>query len=206
MPFDAAKLAKLQAQAAQTRIGAYGGFTIILDDTDAITYYLLYHLSFIILNCMLTCPPFSSHLWRLRRRFRYRQLNLLSMDLPNNALLDILMLNVFARRARLSIVTVYAPPSGPCRPGGKGTVRRKVVKTTKASGGQDDRKLQAALKKLNMQPISNVEELNMFREDGSVLHFSAPKGMCYCPCSMLRTESMSQGGRFDSGAVVEVLY
>lgn len=48
MPFDAAKLAKLQAQAAQSRIGAYGGFIIILDDTDAITYCLLYLLSFII--------------------------------------------------------------------------------------------------------------------------------------------------------------
>jgi hypothetical protein len=39
MPFDAAKLAKLQAQAAQSRIGAYGGVVVILDDTDAITYY-----------------------------------------------------------------------------------------------------------------------------------------------------------------------
>ncbi|CCA74014.1 probable transcription factor BTF3a [Serendipita indica DSM 11827] len=62
------------------------------------------------------------------------------------------------------------------RIGGKGTPRRKVVKTAKAGGGQDDRKLQAALKKLNMQPITGVEELNMFREDGNVLHFSAPKG------------------------------
>ncbi|CAG7849481.1 Nascent polypeptide-associated complex subunit beta Short=NAC-beta; AltName: Full=Beta-NAC [Serendipita indica DSM 11827] len=61
------------------------------------------------------------------------------------------------------------------RIGGKGTPRRKVVKTAKAGGGQDDRKLQAALKKLNMQPITGVEELNMFREDGNVLHFSAPK-------------------------------
>ena len=120
------------------------------------------------------------------------------MDSVNNTSLDILMLNVFAGRDRLSIVAVYAPLSGSCRPGGKGTVRRKVVKTTKASGGQDDRKLQAALKKLNMQPISNVEELNMFREDGSVLHFSAPKGMCYCPCSMLRTKSMSEDERFNS--------
>lgn len=60
--------------------------------------------------------------------------------------------------------------------GGKGTPRRKVVRTGKAGGGQDDRKLQAALKKLNMQPIPGVEELNMFREDGNVLHFTAPKG------------------------------
>ncbi|PVF97256.1 NAC-domain-containing protein [Serendipita vermifera] len=59
--------------------------------------------------------------------------------------------------------------------GGKGTPRRKVVSKAKSGGGQDDRKLQAALKKLNMQPITGVEELNMFREDGNVLHFSAPK-------------------------------
>lgn len=137
------------------------------------------------LDCTLTCPRFSSHLRRLRRRFCYRQLNLLSMDSPNNTSPDMLVLVVFARRDPDSIVPVYAPPSCPCRPGGKGTVRRKVVKSTKASGGQDDRKLQAALKKLNMQPISSVEELNMFREDGSVLHFSAPKGMCYCPCPIL---------------------
>ncbi|KAG8818179.1 Nascent polypeptide-associated complex subunit beta [Serendipita sp. 400] len=61
------------------------------------------------------------------------------------------------------------------RIGGKGTPRRKVVNKAKAGGGQDDRKLQAALKKLNMQPIPGVEELNMFKEDGNVLHFSAPK-------------------------------
>jgi nascent polypeptide-associated complex subunit beta len=51
------------------------------------------------------------------------------------------------------------------------------VNKAKSGSGQDDRKLQAALKKLNMQPITGVEELNMFREDGNVLHFSAPKGM-----------------------------
>ncbi|KAI9458638.1 putative transcription factor BTF3a [Lactarius psammicola] len=41
------------------------------------------------------------------------------------------------------------------RIGGKGTVRRKI--------------------KLNVQPITGVEEVNMFREDGNVLHFTAPK-------------------------------
>ena len=41
---------------------------------------------------------------------------------------------------------------------------------------QDDKKLQGALKKLNVQPIPGVEEVNMFREDGNVLHFTAPKG------------------------------
>lgn len=60
--------------------------------------------------------------------------------------------------------------------GGKGTVRRKVVRKPKASTAQDDKKLQGALKKLNVQPVTGVEEVNMFREDGNVLHFTAPKG------------------------------
>lgn len=63
----------------------------------------------------------------------------------------------------------------PCS-GGKGTVRRKIVRKSKPSNTQDDKKLQGALKKLNVQPITGVEEVNMFREDGNVLHFSAPKG------------------------------
>ncbi|KAG7094940.1 Nascent polypeptide-associated complex subunit beta [Marasmius oreades] len=61
------------------------------------------------------------------------------------------------------------------RIGGKGTVRRKVVRKSKPASAQDDKKLQGALKKLNVQPIPGVEEVNMFREDGNVLHFTAPK-------------------------------
>ncbi|KAF8490043.1 NAC domain-containing protein [Gautieria morchelliformis] len=61
------------------------------------------------------------------------------------------------------------------RIGGKGTVRRKIVRKAKPSNAQDDKKLQSSLKKLNVQPIPGVEEVNMFREDGNVLHFTAPK-------------------------------
>jgi len=50
------------------------------------------------------------------------------------------------------------------------------VRKPKPSTTQDDKKLQAALKKLGAQPIAGVEEVNMFREDGNVLHFTAPKG------------------------------
>ena len=57
-------------------------------------------------------------------------------------------------------------------------MRRKIVRKTKPSAAQDDKKLQGALKKLNVQPIPGVEEVNMFREDGNVLHFTAPKGEC----------------------------
>ncbi|KAI5280722.1 Nascent polypeptide-associated complex subunit beta, partial [Ascosphaera acerosa] len=57
---------------------------------------------------------------------------------------------------------------------GKGTPRRKVKKVHKTSG-TDDKKLQATLKKMNVQPIQPIEEVNMFKEDGNVIHFSAPK-------------------------------
>lgn len=45
----------------------------------------------------------------------------------------------------------------------------------------DDRKVQAALKKLNVQPVVGVEEVNMFREDGNVLHFQRPAGESEMP-------------------------
>ncbi|KAI9104585.1 nascent polypeptide-associated complex subunit beta [Phlyctochytrium arcticum] len=60
------------------------------------------------------------------------------------------------------------------RIGGKGTPRRKVKKVHK-SAGTDDKKLQAQLKKLSVQPVSGIEEVNMFKSDGTVLHFTAPK-------------------------------
>ncbi|CAG9995855.1 unnamed protein product [Clonostachys byssicola] len=58
---------------------------------------------------------------------------------------------------------------------GKGTPRRKV-KRAPARSGADDKKLQAALKKLGTQPIQAIEEVNMFKSDGNVIHFAAPKG------------------------------
>jgi len=60
------------------------------------------------------------------------------------------------------------------RIGGKGTPRRKVKRAPARSGG-DDKKLQQTLKKLNVQPIQAIEEVNMFKSDGNVIHFSAPK-------------------------------
>ena len=65
------------------------------------------------------------------------------------------------------------------RIGGKGTPRRKVKKVSKTSG-TDDKKLQKELRKFNVQPISAIEEVNMFKSDGTVLHFNAPKGMSCC--------------------------
>ena len=58
---------------------------------------------------------------------------------------------------------------------GKGTPRRKV-KRAPARSGADDKKLQQQLKKLGTQPIQAIEEVNMFKSDGNVIHFAAPKG------------------------------
>lgn len=58
---------------------------------------------------------------------------------------------------------------------GKGTPRRKVKKVHKTAGA-DDKKLQATLKKMNVQPIQAIEEVNMFKEDGNVIHFANPRG------------------------------
>ncbi|CAH7682045.1 nascent polypeptide-associated complex subunit beta [Phakopsora pachyrhizi] len=61
----------------------------------------------------------------------------------------------------------------------KGQPRRKMVKKPKgltAGLAGDDKKLQAALKKLNVQPMTGIEEVNMFKEEGSkILHFSNPR-------------------------------
>ncbi|KAI9322443.1 NAC domain-containing protein [Dichotomocladium elegans] len=61
------------------------------------------------------------------------------------------------------------------RIGGKGTPRRKVKKVTKSSAGGDDRKLQASLQKLGVQPLGGIEEVNMFKDNGKVIHFAAPR-------------------------------
>mmetsp|Transcript_91040 Transcript_91040/g.253473 ORF Transcript_91040/g.253473 Transcript_91040/m.253473 type:complete len:157 (+) Transcript_91040:63-533(+) len=60
------------------------------------------------------------------------------------------------------------------RTGGKGTARRtKVVKHQNHTA--DDKQLQAQLKRLGANAIPGIEEVNMFKEDGHVIHFSAPK-------------------------------
>ncbi len=61
------------------------------------------------------------------------------------------------------------------RIGGKGTARRKR-KTVHKSATGDDKKLQQTLKRLGVNNIPQVEEVNMFRNDGTVIQFKNPKG------------------------------
>ena len=58
--------------------------------------------------------------------------------------------------------------------GGKGTAcrKKKVVHRTTTV---DDKKLQFSLKKLGVNNISGIEEVNMFTNQGTVIHFNNPK-------------------------------
>ncbi|CAE8638496.1 unnamed protein product [Polarella glacialis] len=60
------------------------------------------------------------------------------------------------------------------RTGGKGTMRRTKI-SKHASSGADDKQMQASLKRLGCNAIPGIEEVNMFLENGGVIHFSAPK-------------------------------
>merc|ERR1712226_1615713 len=62
------------------------------------------------------------------------------------------------------------------RTGGKGSVRRKkkaIHKTTTT----DDKRLQNTLKRLGVNNIPAIEEVNLFKDNGTVIHFNNPKGV-----------------------------
>jgi nascent polypeptide-associated complex subunit beta len=60
------------------------------------------------------------------------------------------------------------------RVGGKGSVRRKK-KVVHRTVNTDDKKVQSSLKKVGVNNIPGIEEVNMFMDDGAVLHFNNPK-------------------------------
>ncbi|KAG0713339.1 Transcription factor BTF3 [Chionoecetes opilio] len=85
------------------------------------------------------------------------------------------------------------------RIGGKGSARRKK-KVVHRSSTTDDKKLQNSLKKLTLNNISGIEEANMIKEDGSVLHFSSPKVQ-----ASLNANTFAVSGRAKSKQVTEML-
>jgi len=59
--------------------------------------------------------------------------------------------------------------------GGKGTMRRKK-RTVRKKDTQDDKRLQGALKRLCVNNIPAIEEVNLFRKgDDTVIHFNQPR-------------------------------
>ena len=93
----------------------------------------------------------------------------------------------------------------------QGTARRKK-KVVHRAAATDDKKLQASLKKLGMSAIpgaalrpprpaartaaahgvAGVEEVNMIKDDGNVIHFSAPKVQASIPSNTFSISGQSE--------------
>jgi len=58
--------------------------------------------------------------------------------------------------------------------GGKGSVRRKH-KAERKGVVLDDKRLKSTLSKLSVRDIPAIEEVNLFKDDGHVIHFVNPK-------------------------------
>lgn len=74
------------------------------------------------------------------------------------------------------------------RTGGKGSMRRKKKSTHKTTSN-DDKRLQATLKRLGVTTIPAIEEVNIFQNDGNIIHFENPKG---ARRANLRPDSLAQ--------------
>jgi nascent polypeptide-associated complex subunit beta len=58
--------------------------------------------------------------------------------------------------------------------GGKGSMRR-MKKVVHKGASADDKKLKGSLKRLGVQQLPAIEEVNMFRDDNTVIHFKNPE-------------------------------
>ncbi|ALC40573.1 bic [Drosophila busckii] len=85
------------------------------------------------------------------------------------------------------------------RIGGKGTPRRKkkIVHSTPAT---DDKKLQSSLKKLSVNTIPGIEEVNIIKNDGHVIHFNNPKAQASLP-----TNTFAITGHGENRTISEML-
>mmetsp|Transcript_9647 Transcript_9647/g.35345 ORF Transcript_9647/g.35345 Transcript_9647/m.35345 type:complete len:147 (+) Transcript_9647:120-560(+) len=85
--------------------------------------------------------------------------------------------------------------AGSVRTGGKGSVRRKkkaVHKTTTT----DDKKLQSTLKRLGVNTIPGIEEVNIFKDD-TVINFSMPKVQASIPANTYVISGPSQNKKLE---------
>lgn len=83
------------------------------------------------------------------------------------------------------------------RIGGKDSIRRKMKKSSGKLSG-DDKKVGASLKKVGLQSIPGIDEVNFFQDDETVLHFGAPKGSNTIINSFLQSKRQSMRIRMSS--------
>ena len=60
------------------------------------------------------------------------------------------------------------------RTGGPGSMRRKKKVVRKNKGG-DESRLQQSLKRLGLSQLPDIGEVNLFKEDGTVIHITKPR-------------------------------
>merc|ERR1712241_891335 len=85
------------------------------------------------------------------------------------------------------------------RIGGKGTARRKK-KVVHRTATTDDKKLQSSLKKLSVNNIPGIEEVNMIKDDGTVIHFNNPKVQ-----ASLQSNTFAVTGHAENKQITEML-
>merc|ERR1711915_24084 len=85
------------------------------------------------------------------------------------------------------------------RIGGRGSARRKK-KVVHRSSTTDDKKLQSSLKKLAVSNVSGIEEVNMIKDDGSVIHFNNPKVQ-----ASLSANTFAVSGHAENKQITEML-
>mmetsp|Transcript_17387 Transcript_17387/g.29383 ORF Transcript_17387/g.29383 Transcript_17387/m.29383 type:complete len:174 (-) Transcript_17387:183-704(-) len=79
--------------------------------------------------------------------------------------------------------------------GGTGSVRRKNKGSAKS--GADDKKLSGVLKKLALTDIKGVEEVNIFKGDGSLIHITSPKIQASIPSNTYVIGGITQNKRVE---------
>ena len=85
------------------------------------------------------------------------------------------------------------------RIGGKGTARRKK-KVMHQTATTDDKKLQSSLKKLSVSTIPGIEEVNIIKDDLTVIHFNNPKAQASLP-----TNTFAITGHGENKSISEML-
>lgn len=80
-----------------------------------------------------------------------------------------------ASEAQARLRKLYGNKVGATRAGGgKNVIRRKKFKAKKSTN-EFEKRLQSNLKKLSCNTIPGIEEVNLFKSDGTVIHFVSPK-------------------------------
>lgn len=60
----------------------------------------------------------------------------------------------------------------------------------------DDKKIKTIVKKLGVQPLQAIDEVNFFKDDNTVMHFQRPDGNVHGLCSAgLHAEQHLRGHR-----------